>query len=312
MKSGIINVYKEEGFTSFDVVAKLRGILHFKKLGHTGTLDPMATGVLPVCVGKATKVCDLLTNKDKTYRATMLLGKRTDTLDVTGEVLSESPVEVSPQQVEAALLGFLGESLQVPPMYSALKVDGKRLYELARAGVEVERKARPITIHQIKIERIELPYVTFTVTCSKGTYIRSLIDDVGQLLGCGATMSALERTQVSSFNITESLTLAELQQLADEGRVEEAILPIDRVFENYEGVRAKAEATKLIENGGGVPLELLEEEVGLAGANCEAGVEAGGEDSRDNSYRLYLSDGRFAGIYRLEEDRLSLVKLFLE
>ena len=159
MKSGIINVYKEKGFTSFDVVAKLRGILRTKKIGHTGTLDPDAEGVLPVCIGRATKVCDILTDKDKVYEAVMLLGVETDTQDTSGEVLAEKPVEVSEEQVKAAILSFEGEYAQVPPMYSALKVNGKKLYELAREGKTVERKARNVQIFSIEILEIDFPKV---------------------------------------------------------------------------------------------------------------------------------------------------------
>ncbi len=305
MKSGIINVYKEEGFTSFDVIAKLRGILHFKKLGHTGTLDPMATGVLPVCIGKATKVCDLLTNKDKTYRATMLLGVTTDTLDVTGTELSRCPINVTPADVEKTLNSFLGESMQIPPMYSALKVDGKRLYELARAGVEVERKPRPITVYELVIEEINLPEVTFTITCSKGTYIRSIIADAGQMLGCGATMKALERTKVSVFDVNDSLTLSQIENLMAEGQIDLAILPIDEVFDDYISLTATAEVTKRLENGGDIFLSELAQPHSAEG-NKDIELNCG------KTVRLYTADGRFVGLYSLEADRLHLVKMFLE
>ena len=184
MKSGIINVYKEKGFTSFDVVAKLRGILRTKKIGHTGTLDPDAEGVLPVCIGRATKVCDILTDKDKIYEAVMLLGVETDTQDTSGEVLKELPVTSSEDEVKAATLSFVGEYAQVPPMYSALKVDGKKLYELAREGKTVERKARNVEILSIEILEVNLPRVRMVVHCTKGTYIRTLCHDIGlQWLG---------------------------------------------------------------------------------------------------------------------------------
>ena len=169
MKSGIINVYKEKGFTSFDVVAKLRGILKTKKIGHTGTLDPDAEGVLPVCIGRATKVCDILTDKDKVYEAVMLLGVETDTQDTSGEVLKELPVEISEEAVREAILSFVGDYAQIPPMYSALKVNGKKLYELAREGKTVERKARNVQIISIEILEIALPRVRMSVHCSKGT-----------------------------------------------------------------------------------------------------------------------------------------------
>ena len=185
---GLLNVYKERGFTSHDVVAKLRGILKQKKIGHTGTLDPEAEGVLPVCLGKATKVCGLLTDKDKTYRAVLLLGVETDTQDTGGRILSQKEIKAGEEEVRKAVMGFVGGYDQIPPMYSALNLDGKKLYELARQGKEVERKARRVTIHEIVIEKVELPRVTMTVTCSKGTYIRTLCHDIGQVLGCGGCM----------------------------------------------------------------------------------------------------------------------------
>ena len=184
MVNGIINVYKEKGYTSFDVVAKLRGIFHQKKIGHTGTLDPDAQGVLPVCLGKATRVCDLLTDKDKVYKAVLLLGQETDTQDISGQVLNHAEVNVTEQAVYDAISQFIGRQKQVPPMYSALKVNGKKLYELAREGKVIERKARDIEVFDIKVESIDLPEVTMTVHCSKGTYIRTLCNDIGERLGC--------------------------------------------------------------------------------------------------------------------------------
>ena len=169
MFDGVINVYKETGYTSHDVVAKMRGILKQKKIGHTGTLDPDAEGVLPVCLGKGTRLCDMLTDKSKTYQAVLLLGQETDTQDTSGEVLNTYPVEVSEEEIRQAIMGFVGEYAQVPPMYSALKVNGKKLYELARAGKEVERQARQVEIYSIVIDKVELPHVTMTVSCSKGT-----------------------------------------------------------------------------------------------------------------------------------------------
>ena len=178
MYHGIINVYKEKGFTSHDVVAKLRGICKQKKIGHTGTLDPEAVGVLPVCLGSATKLCDMLTDKTKEYVAVLKLGVVTDTQDLTGTILEEHPVTVTEEQIREVIFSFQGDQLQIPPMYSALKVNGKKLYELAREGKEVERAARPITIHEIEILKEELPEITIRVSCSKGTYIRTLCHDV--------------------------------------------------------------------------------------------------------------------------------------
>ena len=200
MYNGIINVYKEKGYTSFDVVARMRGICGQKKIGHTGTLDPDAEGVLPVCLGKATKVCDMLTDSDKVYRAVMQLGIETDTQDLTGTVLSACEVPVLTEtEIRDVIRTFQGEIMQVPPMYSALKVNGKKLCDLARAGVTVERKARPVTIYEIRIERVELPEIELTVSCSKGTYIRTLCHDIGQKFGCGAAMKSLLRLQAAGF-----------------------------------------------------------------------------------------------------------------
>ena len=214
MIHGIINVYKEKGFTSHDVVAKLRGIVGQKKIGHTGTLDPDATGVLPVCLGKATKLCDLLTDKNKTYEAVLLLGKTTDTQDITGEVLEEKSTEaLTEEKVREAIEGFIGDYEQIPPMYSALKVNGKKLYELAREGKVIERKARPVKILDIQILEIDLPKVRMEVSCSKGTYIRTLCHDIGEKLGCGGCMESLIRTRVSTFRIEDAKMLDEIESL---------------------------------------------------------------------------------------------------
>ena len=178
--NGIINVYKEKGYTSHDVVAKLRGILRQKKIGHTGTLDPQAEGVLPVCLGNATRLCDLLTDKTKEYEAVLRLGVTTDTQDMTGQILTESPVEISEDDIIKIMSTFIGKIMQVPPMYSALKVDGRKLVDLAREGIEVERKAREIEIYELEISEVNLPLVRFRVNCSKGTYIRTLCQDIGE------------------------------------------------------------------------------------------------------------------------------------
>lgn len=260
MVNGIINVYKEKGYTSFDVVAKLRGILKQKKIGHTGTLDPDAQGVLPVCLGKATKVCDLLTDKNKEYKAVMLLGKVTDTQDVSGTVLQEREVCVSEQEVRNAVLSFVGGYEQVPPMYSALKVNGKKLCDLAREGKTVERKARPVQILSIEIEKIELPRVTMKVECSKGTYIRTLCQDIGEKLGCGACMERLLRTKVSKFFVEDALTLGQIEELvAKEGAGMEPaewsaktfsfIQPVDSVFLQYPKAVVLQNYDKVLYNG---------------------------------------------------------------
>ena len=253
MIHGVINVYKEQGFTSHDVVAKLRGIVGQKKIGHTGTLDPDAVGVLPVCLGRATKLCDMLTDKDKVYEAVMLLGVETDTQDTTGQILKSSETdEITEEQVRAAVLDFVGDYNQVPPMYSALKINGKKLYELAREGKTVERAARRVQIFDIEILSIALPRVTMKVHCSKGTYIRTLCHDIGQKLGCGACMEKLTRTKVSRFEIKDSLTFAQIEVLKKEDRLSEILIPIDQMFANYPSIIVSGEAARLAYNGNGI------------------------------------------------------------
>lgn len=228
MVNGILNVYKEKGYTSHDVVAKLRGIVGQKKIGHTGTLDPDAEGVLPVCLGRATKVCDMLTEKDKTYEAVLLLGKETDTQDISGTVLRVGETEgLTQEQVKDCVMSFVGEYDQIPPMYSALKVNGKKLYELAREGKTIERKSRKVEIKEIRILEMALPRVRMEVSCSKGTYIRTLCHDIGEKLGCFGCMESLLRTKVSRFELESSLKLSEIQKKREEGKLSEIITPLD-------------------------------------------------------------------------------------
>lgn len=285
---GIINVHKEKGYTSHDVVAKLRGILHQKKIGHTGTLDPDATGVLPVCLGKATKVCDLLTNKSKTYAARVRLGVVTDTQDLTGQVLERSPVSVTREQLDEAVSGFLGEIWQLPPMYSAVKVNGKRLYELARQGVEVERKKRQITVHFCEITGFfpERDEFTMEVCCSKGTYIRTLCHDIGQALSCGAAMAELVRTKVDSFTLQNSLTLGEIEERVKEGKAEEIILPLDEIFMDYPEVTVSGKAIRYLQNGNAVKRDCCRDLPDVTGGD---------------RVRMYDEDHRFYAIYQYEE-----------
>ena len=247
MINGIINIYKEAGFTSHDVVAKLRGIVKQKKIGHTGTLDPDAVGVLPVCFGNATKLCDMLTDKSKEYRACMLLGETSDTQDASGTILSRTQVNVNEEEVRDAVMSFVGEYDQIPPMYSALKVNGKKLYELARQGVEIERKPRRVEIHHIKIEEINLPRVTFSVGCSKGTYIRTLVDDLGEVLGCGAHVTVLRRTAVADYPTEKMMKWDALQALAEQGdlaQLDQHLLPIDTAVSKLPALQLTAEQSK--------------------------------------------------------------------
>lgn len=298
MYHGIINIYKEAGFTSHDVVAKMRGILRQKKIGHTGTLDPDAVGVLPVCLGSGTKLCDMLTDKDKQYEAVMLLGVETDTQDTTGEVKCQKDVTATEAKVREAVLSFVGDYMQIPPMYSALKVDGKKLYELARAGKEVERQARPVKIHEIQILEVDLPRVRMLVSCSKGTYIRTLCHDIGQKLGCGAAMEKLTRTKVSSFYIEDAITLSQLQILKEEDRVSEKVVPVDKVFENLPAFHVKDKYVAMVKNGNALyPNQLVE------GKEAGAGTEA----------RIYDMQDKFYGVYVFDEtnNRMKPVKMFL-
>lgn len=298
MYNGIINVYKEKGYTSHDVVAKLRGILKQKKIGHTGTLDPQAEGVLPVCLGMGTKLCDMLTDKDKEYEALLLLGVSTDTQDTTGAVLKERPVEASEEEVKQAILSYIGEYDQIPPMYSAIKVDGKKLYELAREGKEIERKARRVRILSIEILSMELPRVRIRVECSKGTYIRTLCHDIGEKLGCGGCMEELLRTRVSSFFVKEALTLERIEQLRDEDKLAKQIVSVEKALEAYPICVMKPEADKLIYNGN--PFRR------------ESAVTT--ELHEDMPMRVYDSKKCFVGIYEYKPEKKAYypLKMFLE
>jgi len=246
---GILNIYKEKGYTSHDVVAKLRGILRQKKIGHTGTLDPDAEGVLPVCLGKTTKLCDMLTDTDKTYRAVLKLGVETDTQDLSGSVLAEKPVTVTEDQILEAVQSFQGEYSQIPPMYSALKVGGRKLYELAREGKTIERQPRLIRIHEIQVKALCLPYITMTVSCSKGTYIRTLCHDIGQRLSCGGAMKSLVRTKAGAFYIEESLTLKQVEELRDQNRLETQLVPIRHMFAHLPVFQCGEDHEKALQNG---------------------------------------------------------------
>lgn len=297
MYDGIINVYKEKGFTSHDVVAKMRGILGQRKVGHTGTLDPQAEGVLLVCAGKGTKLCEMLTDHDKTYRAVLLLGVSTDTQDTEGTVIRRRSTEgLSESAVREAILSFAGEQDQIPPMYSALKVDGKRLYELARAGREVERAARRINISEITVEEIRLPEAVVSVTCSRGTYIRTLCHDIGEKLGTGGCMKELLRTRVGRFSMEKSRTLDELQKLKDTGRLSEAVLPVEAVFEGLKEIRSDgADMDRFLHNGN------------------PFGPCGGAEPADGTEFRVYDAAGIFVGVYAYtaEKHRYYPRKMFL-
>lgn len=289
---GILNVYKEAGFTSFDVVAKLRGILKQKKIGHTGTLDPGAEGVLPVCVGRATKVCEYLTGKDKVYQAKLCLGVETDTQDLSGNVLARQTPAVEEETLRAMIQSFVGKSNQIPPMYSALKVNGKKLCDLARQGIVVERRAREIEIFSIDVLRVEMPFVTMRVHCSKGTYIRTLCHDIGQKLGCGGCMGKLLRTETAGFLLDQAMRLSEIEAVArgedKAGRnISDLLIPVDRVLSAYPKVAAEKGLEKLLSNGCRIPASKTSHPDGLSSGIC----------------RMYDGAGRFVGLFCYDKDR---------
>ena len=302
---GIINIYKEPGFTSFDVVAKLRGILKQKKIGHTGTLDPQAVGVLPVCIGKATKVCEYLTEHDKVYEALLHLGMETDTQDIWGNVLGEQEVSLGEEEIRGIIEKFVGDMQQIPPMYSAIKVNGQRLYDLARRGMEVERKPRDITIFSIDILEIHLPRVKMRVHCSKGTYIRTLCHDIGMAAGCGGCMEQLVRTKTGTFSLESALAIGEVEKIAkgedEQGRkLEDILIPLENVFLGYRKVYGKKEAETLLFNGNPVPLPFLS-------------PGKGEEFKPEECVKMYSESGTFIGLftYDMAKKRFCPRKMFI-
>ena len=309
MINGVINIYKERGFTSHDVVAKLRGILKQKKIGHTGTLDPDAEGVLPVCLGKGTRLCDMLTDHSKVYEAVLLLGQSTDTQDVSGTVLQEASVEVLEEEVREAIMSFVGPYDQIPPMYSALKVNGQKLCDLARAGKEVERKARPVEIYEIQIEEIYLPRVRMTVSCSKGTYIRTLCHDIGEKLKCHGCMESLLRTRVGQFLLKDSLTLAQVEAYRDENRITEIVMPVDQVFSDCPALKLTKEAAKLGYNGNPfTSTQVLTENDQMVEKSSDISLDGG------KWFRVYDPEGVFIGVYAYDSkrDQFRPEKMFYE
>lgn len=300
MINGIVNIYKEKGYTSHDVVAVLRKVVGQKKIGHTGTLDPDATGVLPVCLGRATKVCELLTDHDKTYEALLLLGKSTDTQDISGEVLEEKdPAHLTEEEVRSCIESFIGEYDQVPPMYSALKVNGKKLYELAREGKTVERKSRRVQIHGIRIVEMNLPHVRMEVDCSKGTYIRTLCHDIGEKLQVGGCMEELERTKVGRFLKEDAVTLDEVRQKMEQGEGAELFTPLDQIFAELPAVTVTDAKAWMSYNGNDLPERFL-----LEKEEWTDGQEVRVYDSRKNFIGLYQ--------YRAPKKLFHIKKMFLD
>lgn len=297
--NGIIVIDKENGYTSFDVVAKMRRICGEKKIGHTGTLDPMATGVLPILIGNATKAQSLLPESDKEYEATLSFGITTDTLDITGKVLSQTESNVKSEDLEAVLPQFRGDIMQLPPMYSAVSKDGVRLYELARKGLVTEREARPITVYKLDLLNFDeqLQSAQILVKCSKGTYIRSICDDIGQALGCGAVMTSLRRVTACGYTLDDAITLEKAKELSENGMLEEYLRPTESVFACYPSVKVTEAQAVRFKNGGGLMLSRTDV-----------------DDSSENGayYRVYNSSDVFLGLgyVNKEKEELSVKKQF--
>lgn len=293
--TGIICINKPSDITSFGVCAKVRGITGEKKCGHAGTLDPMATGVLPVLLGGATRFLDFLPESDKGYRAEFMLGTVTDTLDITGRVLEKNSVEADFEQVSEASLSFLGRTMQTPPMYSAVSVGGKRLYELARQGMEVERNAREVEIKKIELNRISNLEYSIDVLCSKGTYIRSLIDDIGKKLGCGAVMTRLERTLACGFSLEECITLDELQRRKDEEiPLDDLIIPIEDALSSYGSLTVSGAQSIRFKNGGALDLNRIKKKT-----------------EQGSIYRIYSPEKEFLGLGEAADEELRVKRLFI-
>lgn len=296
--NGVLNVYKEKGGTSFRVVSELRKITGIRSIGHTGTLDPDAEGVLVVCIGKATKLVGLLTDTDKTYRAVMLLGKRTDTQDISGNVLEEcdmnSPdVFPDPDKIRNVFSSFTGKIGQIPPMYSALKVGGVKLVDAARRGEEIERKPREVNIYSFDniAYNSEACEISFEVSCSKGTYIRTLCEDIGKSLGLPACLKSLVRTRAAGFCIADSLKISDIAALAQEGKLEEHIVPMDVMLASYDFLVVKDKALKKLKNG-----NLLAPE-DLSGAEGSAYPGSSGMKECEGTFRIYDGNGSFYALY---------------
>ena len=289
--NGILLIDKPRDWTSSDVVAKLRGVLHEKRVGHAGTLDPMATGLLVVFTGRATRAASFAEAQEKRYLASLRLGLTTDTQDVTGKVLREADAYgVTEEELQAALRRFEGEIEQIPPMYSAIKRGGQKLYEIARRGGEVEREPRRITVFSLRLLGRKGEDWLLDIVCSKGTYIRTLCHDIGQSLGCGGCMSALRRVSSGCFSLENAHTLTEVQSAADEGRAESLLLPVDSLFDAYPDLSVGAEQERRLRCGNELPLP----------------------GRPDGKWRVYAESGEFLALCRTENDRLKTIKSFFE
>ncbi len=289
---GVIVINKPTGRTSHDMVSFTRRLFDIKKVGHTGTLDPDASGVLPVCIGRATKAADMLTASDKAYRAQLVLGMTTDTQDASGEILTEQPTDgITQEKIEKTIKEFIGEIEQIPPMFSAIKKDGKKLYELARRGITVEREKRRVKIFDIKICEIDMEKMTATidVSCSKGTYIRTLCEDIGIKLGCGAYMNTLVRTKSADFTLEQSYAPEQLLKMKEDGTLLSAVIPVDKLFLDYDSVTLDAFLSAKAKNGVRIRKKGL---------------------SEGEFYRIYDENGEFLCISRCAEGELILEKAF--
>lgn len=296
--NGIINIYKEKGYTSHDVVAITRKLLNQKKIGHTGTLDPDAEGVLPLCIGKATKAVEFLTNQKKYYKATLEFGITTTTQDNSGEVISRRKVDFDINKIKDAVFSFVGEYEQIPPMYSAIKINGKRLYQLAREGKTVERKPRKITIYNIDIISFIPPnQIEIDVICSKGTYIRTLCADIGEKLGFGAYMKNLLRTKVGQFDIKNSIRLDELKTIIESGNIDTVIINTEELFNEYTSVKIIATGEKFLKNGNKICFSYVENTFK--------------EFIPGETVKVYDYKSNFVGLYNVNKNYLKPLKLFL-
>ena len=290
MANGIIIVDKPSGWTSQDVAAKLRGVFHERRIGHGGTLDPMATGVLPVFVGRATRAAEFMESAQKEYIAGLRLGMTTNTQDTSGETLQTAPVCVTRQELEAALKQFTGPIEQIPPMYSAIKIGGKKLYELARKGQEIERKPRPVTIYALELLDGDGADWTIRVRCSKGTYVRTLCHDIGAALGCGGCMSSLRRTMAGGFTLRQAVTMPELLKFAEENDPQTLLMPVDALFAQHPALIVTMGQAARIRNG----------------------ADARDRSFADGTYRVYAEDGNFLMLGKAAGGTLSVIKNFFE
>ena len=288
--NGIIIIDKPQEWTSNDVVSRLRRVFNTRRIGHGGTLDPMATGVLPVFVGRATRGVEFFEHAEKVYETTVRFGLTTDTEDITGKTITETAVSLTGEELQAVLPKFRGEILQVPPMYSAIKVNGQKLYDLARKGREVERQPRPITIHELQLLEFSGNEARLRVRCSKGTYIRTLCKDIGEALGCGGCMAALRRVQAGEYTLEGAIPLRELLDISERGEdVERLLRPVDTMFASHEKLSLNEKQARLVKNG-----------------------NAFASDCPDGTYRVYAPDGEFLALCKAEGGKVSTIKSFFE